>query len=87
MQELAWAMERQLMKNDHKNGGGWDGIEEVFCKLIEEVHELMKEACGPLTPNHENKLLMEAADVANLAGMVVVYCCNMIPSYEKIADE
>lgn len=78
VQAMARAMETQLQKNDHKNGRGWDGLDDVFAKLAEEVAELMLAASSGVS---SKCLREEAADVANLAGMVVVYCGSGFPDY------
>lgn len=77
VEAIADAMEDQLRANDHK-GGKWNSLDELSAKLSEEVDELRQEA---MHGNSTVKLLKEAADVANVAGMFVTYCCTDFPHF------
>lgn len=68
---FALAMEGRLRANDHKMG--WRGLNNVWLthKLMEEVGELVAVMMlAPETPGHQQDLLSEAADLANIAMMI-----------------
>ena len=75
---FAEAMERKLAANDHK--GGWEdcSIDYLIKRLRQETSELLKVAgdreARTLTNEEAEKVLNEAADVANFAMMIADVC-------------
>ena len=71
---FAEAMELKLRENDHKPGWKDDDPEILVDRLMEEVGELQYEVEGLSSnrewPGEREKVLREAADVANFAMMV-----------------
>lgn len=65
---FAEQMELALIKNDHKNGWLNDDWDELYDRIKDEMKELYKE-CGKFTKDEE-KIISEAADVANFAMMI-----------------
>jgi NTP pyrophosphatase (non-canonical NTP hydrolase) len=68
--EVAWfaeQMELKLRENDHKPHWRGSDIEYLHKRLQEEVDELMYELHSPL---NEERVVKEAADVANFAMMI-----------------
>ena len=73
--EFAVEMERQLQDNDHKSGWGHLDLEDLLKMLKEEVEELERAICQgdiliPPGKKEINKIIHEAADVANFAMMI-----------------
>lgn len=73
--EMARLMEERLRANDHKNAPDTEGVfdctYEAIAKLLEEVHELIQVVTDLRNANASfDDLRREAADVANVAGML-----------------
>ncbi len=73
VEAMANAMQERLEANAHKNGMEWGSRKVIIAKLLEEVCELVEESASSKDPE---KLRKEAADVANVAGMLAAYCDN-----------
>lgn len=67
VQAFAEAMERRLQANDHKPGWKHDTVLSLQVRLDEEVAELDEAVHGTAT---KERILDEAADVANFAMMI-----------------
>lgn len=65
---FAEQMEAALKRNDHKTGWLNDDWDELHDRIIDEAKELYAE-CGKFTKDKE-KIIKEAADVANFALMI-----------------
>lgn len=77
---FAEMMEAKLRKNDHK--GGWlnDSSTSLFTRLQEESWELKQVLAKGVTAASSEKLINEAADVANFAMMIADICGKKIGS-------
>lgn len=84
VEKMAEAMEYRLAANEHKDRSGFDDTAQVISKLLEEVHELIREATGNSSDATRSLVLRrEAADVANLAGMLASFCDERaLPNWE-----
>ena len=65
---FAEQMEAALKRNDHKSGWLNDDWDELYDRILDETKELYRE-CGKFSKDEE-KIIMEAADVANFAMMI-----------------
>ncbi len=84
VEAMANAMQERLEANEHKDGMGFDDLSDVLVKLLEEVHELARAAQLDDDPND---IIKEAADVANVAGMVAAWRTRRLPLWtEKICN-
>ncbi len=61
-------MEAALKRNDHKSGWLNDDWDELHDRILDETKELYRE-CGKFSKDEE-KIIREAADVANFAMMI-----------------
>lgn len=84
VEAMADAMQERLEANAHKDGGGFDDTASVLTKLLEEVYELAQAVEIGL---HPSTVLKEAADVANVAGMLAAFCSEKaLPSWTDPAS-
>jgi len=65
---FAEQMEAALKRNDHKSGWLNDDWDELHDRILDETKELYRE-CGKFSKDEE-KIIKEAADVANFAMMI-----------------
>jgi NTP pyrophosphatase (non-canonical NTP hydrolase) len=88
--ELAWfaeEMEKQLKANDHK--GGWQDCDIcwLFRRMIEEAEELKREISNSKKyrtfPVYKERIVKEAADVANYAMMIADIAKTAFDGREK----
>ena len=82
------AMVDKLYKNNHKGGFEHLGIDTLFHCLEDEVKELSDELCSiPLDGDAIDRIRLEAADVANFAGMIIYRCGVIADEFNKEAKE
>ena len=85
---FAVAMEEKLRKHDRSRGrflGGGNGVRWLLDRMYQEARELSFEVATweqtPGVPGDAERILNEAADVANFA-MMIAETCRSVPSDE-----
>lgn len=72
--EVRWfaeRMENKLKENDHKGGWGDCDLQYLYTRLGEETKELLNELQAFVYgENNHDKVISEAADIANFAMMI-----------------
>jgi len=74
----------KLNENSHKPGFDTISLGETFNGLQEEVIELKNEILSSYNPD---TIRREAADVANYAAMIILFCDRWKESIGKIKDK
>lgn len=75
--QFSGVMIEKLTKNNHKPGWKYESLQALIGRMKDEVEELEKTVTDSPSRGYRNRIILEAADIANYAMMVADIARNM----------